>query len=124
MFRKYSGKRPNFLILLPNIGCIFVDIKYKEISKKYDSYPLDEMETKDYSSFQRKYNIPVWYVISNKDFGFKTWLWVPISKVLEKGISERVSSKSGEKFFPIPAGDFIQLSENDGLDRLFSKLFN
>ena len=34
-FKKYfSGKRPDFLILIPNLGFIFVDVKYKKLSQE------------------------------------------------------------------------------------------
>ena len=120
----FSGKRPDFMILIPNLGLIFVDIKYKKINPDYKNYPIDVEETKIYSSLQRKFNLHIWYVISNSDFDYKTWLWIPVSKVIESGVTERISNKSGESFFPIPSQDFIQIADNDSLDRLFSKMLN
>jgi len=118
----FPGKRPDFLILIQNFGFIFVDVKYKKISK-YGDYPIDAEETKKYSSMQRKFNIPTWFVVSNEDFDFKTWLWIPVSRVLELGIMEKKSTKSGQDFFPIPPEEFIQIADDDSLDRLFSKSF-
>ena len=112
------------MILIPNLGLIFVDIKYKKINPDYKNYPIDVEETKIYSSLQRKFNLHIWYVISNSDFDYKTWLWIPVSKVIESGVTERISNKSGESFFPIPSQDFIQIADNDSLDRLFSKMLN
>lgn len=117
-----TGKRPDFMILIPNFGFIFVDVKYKKIHQEYKSYAIDSNEAKIYSSLQRKFNLHIWFVLSNEDFDFKTWLWIPVSKVLESGISEHVSSKSNMDFFPIPSSDFIQIADDDSLDRLFSKL--
>ncbi len=123
-FKKYfSGKRPDFLILIPNLGFIFVDTKYKKINKEYKTYPIDAKETKKYSSIQRKFNLNIWYVLSNEDSDYKTWLWIPISKVFESGKLKHTSSKSGEEFYAIPPKEFIQISINDSLDRLFSKSF-
>ena len=49
-FKKYfSGKRPDFLILIPNLGFIFVDVKYKKLNPNYKTYPIDSEETKKYS---------------------------------------------------------------------------
>ncbi len=120
----FSGKRPDFMILIPNFGFIFVDVKYKKISQEYRNYPIDSEETKVYSSLQRKFNLQVWYVLSNEDYDYKTWLWIPVSKVLEAGIAEHISSKSGMDFFPVPSTEFIQIADDDSLGRLFSKLFN
>lgn len=119
----FSGKRPDFMILIPGFGFIFVDVKNKEITKDFKTYCLDSNETKKYSSLQRRFNINVWYVISNEDYDYKTWLWIPVSKVLESGIMEQKSSISKEDFFPIPIEAFIQIADDDSLDRLFSKLF-
>ena len=123
-FKDSLGKRPDFIILIPNFGLIFVDVKYKKISPDYKNYPIGSEETKIYSSLQRKFNLHTWYVLSNEDFDYKTWLWIPVSKVIESGVSERVSNKSGMYFFPIPSGEFIQIADDDSLSRLFSKLLD
>ncbi len=119
----FSGKRPDFMILIPNFGFIFVDIKYKKIHPKYKTYPLDSSETKKYSSLQRKFNLRIWYVLSNEESDFKTWLWIPVSKVLEEGTPKFVSSVSREDFFAVPPEEFIQIADDDSLERIFSKLF-
>lgn len=95
--------------------------KIKNNLSTFKNYCLDEKESKKYSSFQRKFNLQIWYVISNKDFDFKTWLWIPVSRVLELGVDTCKSSKSNEDFFPIPPENFIQIADNDSIDRLFSK---
>lgn len=117
----FSGKRPDFMILIPNFGFIFVDVKYKKLNQDYKTYPLDSDETKKYSSIQRRFNLHIWYVLSNEDSDYKTWLWIPVSKVLESGIPKFVSSKSKEDFYAVPPEEFIQIADSDSLDRLFSK---
>lgn len=120
--RSFSGKRPDFMILIPNFGLIFVDVKYKKINPEYKTYPIDKEEAKIYSSLQRMFNLHIWYVLSNEESDFKTWLWIPVSKVLELGIPKHISSKSGMDFFPIPPEEFIQIADDDSLSRLFTKL--
>lgn len=123
-FKKYfSGKRPDFLILIPNLGFIFVDVKYKKLSSNYKTYPIDNEETKTYSSLQRKFNLNIWYVISNEDFDYNTWLWIPISKVFESGRPVFMSSKSNMEFYAVSPQEFIQIADDDSLDRLLSKCF-
>jgi len=121
-FRGFLGiKRPDFMILIPNLGFIFVDVKYKRISK-YKTFPIDSKEVKKFSALQRKFNLPIWYVISNEEYDYKTWFWIPVSKVLEEGLPKFISSKSKEDFFAVPLDNFIQISINDSLDRLFQNL--
>lgn len=121
--REEPGKRPDFMVLLQNFGFIFVDIKNKKIDSKYKNFCLDKNETKIYSSFQRKFNMQIWYVISNEDYDYKTWFWIPVSRVLESGREIHTSSLSNEDFFPIPPEEFIQISDNDSISRLFYKIF-
>jgi hypothetical protein len=120
----FCGKRPDFMILLPNFGFIFVDVKNRSLHQKYKTYPLDTFETKKYSSLQRRFNMQIWYVISNREYDYKTWLWIPVSRVMESGkIPQYDSSKSGENFYAVPLPEFIQIADDDSLDRLFSKSF-
>jgi len=123
-FKSYfKGKRPDFMVLIPNLGFIFVDVKNKNINKEFKTYPLDADETKKFSNLQRKFNLNIWYAISNESFDYKTWLWIPVSRVLEEGIPKHVSSKSRTTFFAVLPEKFTQISVDDSLDRLFSKCF-
>jgi len=117
-------KRPDFMLLVPNFGFIFVDVKDRKISRTYQTYPVDEVDAQKYSSLQRQFNLQTWCVISNEDYDYKTWLWLPFTKVTELGIEKRTSGKSGQKFFPVGVNEFIQISHDDSLDRLFSKIFS
>ena len=116
-------KRPDFMILLENFGCILVDVKNKKIQKEFGTYCIDKAEIRKYSSFQRKFNLQIWFAVSNEDYGYKTWFWIPVSKILELNLEPRESNKSGEEFFPFPADEFTQISYNDSIERLFSKSF-
>ncbi|RLE48220.1 hypothetical protein DRJ25_00405 [Candidatus Woesearchaeota archaeon] len=118
----FLGKRPDFMVLLPSLGFIFVDVKYKKLNEKFNSFPLDAEETKKYSSLQRRFNLHTWYVLSNEKYGYKTWFWIPVSRVLEEGSPKFLSRKSKMDFFAVQLDKFIQVSSNDSLDRLFSKI--
>lgn len=121
-FKDFRGKRPDFILLIPYFGFLFVDVKYKQLSDKRD-YAIHADDAKKYSFLQRKFNINTWFVISNEKVGYKTWFWIPVAKVLECGVTEKISSYSGELFFPIPDSEFTQIAHDDSLSRLFSKLF-
>ena len=119
--KRYFSKRPDFMILLPNLGFIFVDVKFKKITD-FNTFALDVEDATKYSSLQRNFNLQVWYVLS--DERSPTWYWIPVSKVLEIGKTEKyTSAKSETDFFAIPTIEFIQLAFDDSLDRLFSKVF-
>lgn len=123
--KKYFGsKRPDFMILLPHLGFIFVDVEFKKMMQGYDEFPLDSEETTRYSNLQRNFNLQVFYVLSNNDYAYKTWFWIPVSKVLEIGKLKKFTSRiSKMDFFAIPVSEFVQISFDDSLDRVFSKIF-
>jgi len=123
-FKNSSIKRPDFMVLVPNFGFIFVDVKNRKIHPTFKNYPLDSEETKRFSYLQRIFNAHIWYAISNEDCDFKTWLWIPVSKVFESGMPRFNSSKSKEEFYAVPPEEFIQIADNDSLDRLFTKSFS
>jgi len=121
----FGSKRVDFMVLVPNFGFMLIDVKNKKQNREYGDgkFILDCDETIKYSNLQRNFNLSVWYVLSNDDFDFKTWFWVPVTKVLEIGKIEKYTSKTRGDFFAIPNNAFIQVSTNDSLDRLFSMLF-
>lgn len=120
--KSYLSKRPDFMILIPSLGLIFVDVKFKRVDPKYKIIPLDAKDTMSYSNLQRHFNLPVWYAVSNSDHDYNTWYWIPTSKVLEIG-KTHTSNKTNSNFFAVDVREFIQISYDDSLDRLFSKIF-
>jgi len=122
-FRDFGGKRPDFMILIPHFGFIFIDVKYKKVTTKHKDFAMDNLDAKKYSILQSKFNMHIWYAISNEDYDYKTWFWIPVSKVLEEELPKYISSKSKMDFIPIKLDQFIQISKEDSLDKLFSNLF-
>ncbi len=120
--RKFLSKRPDFMILLPNFGLIFVDIKNKSQAEKYDKFFLYADEVDIYLSMQRTFNIPVWFVISHKKYHYKTWFWIPVSDVTRSGFVFNAKDNKG-KFYSIPIEEFVQVADTDNLERIFNKLF-
>ena len=119
--RKYFMKRPDFLILVPNIGFILVDTKGKEMASEYEKFFIDAEEVEKYTNLQRNFNLQVWYVISNEKFHYKTWFWTPIIKVLKSGFIFTPKNTTN-KCYSVPLDEFIQVSDDDSLERVFTKL--
>lgn len=116
---KDNLKRPDFLILLPNLGLIMVDVKYKNVNSKYQDMAIDAYDIKRYSKLQRIFNLPIWFVLSNENVAFETWFWIPLPKVLEEGMPRFTSSKSQMDYYAVPLKHFIQVSKKDSINRLF-----
>ena len=62
--RKFMIKRADFMILLPNLGLIFVDVKDKEQLEKYDKFTLSANEVDSYLDMQSIFNTRVWFAMS------------------------------------------------------------
>jgi len=118
--KELNIKRPDFFILIPNFGFISLDIKDKSTALKHEKFFFSYVEVEKYLRMQRIFNIPCWFVISNKINHYKTWFWIPVSKIIKNGFiftpknSTRIS-------YSVPLSEFIQVSDNDSLERVFSK---
>jgi len=65
VFKKENVKRPDFMILIPNIGFILTDVEYKEPARKYAEFQINVDETYKYCRMREKYRLNIWYVFSN-----------------------------------------------------------
>jgi len=113
-------KRPDFFVLIPNFGFILVDVKDKKSAKKYDKFFINAEEVEKYLNLQRVFNLQAWYVVSNEDYHYKTWFWIPITNVVKAGFIFK-SKEKGDNCYSVPISDFIQVSDDDSLERVFAK---
>lgn len=119
MLKKYIGKIPNFIILIPNVGFILADVQYKN-PLKYAKFAIDAEETMKCANLERYISSRVWYVFSSAEYHFNTWFWIPTSKVLEKG--KKRFSTTGKEYFTVSIKETIQVAGTDNLGRLFSEI--
>ena len=118
--RKYMTKRPDYMILMPNIGFILTDVEYKTVMEKYGKFPIDKKETEQYMNLQKHFNLQVWYVFAHSRDNYYTWSWIPVQKVIEDG-EVYTSKKDNREFYGVPVERTIQLTTNDNLGALLLK---
>ena len=121
--RDYFLKRPDFVILIPNIGLIFIDVKNKEQLEKYDKFTLNAEEVDNYLKVQNIFNIRTWFAISHEKYHYRTWFWIAASDVTNAGFVFEAKDRNKGKFYSVPIEKFIQVADTDNLERIFSKLF-
>jgi hypothetical protein len=82
-FKGNGIKRPDFLVILKNIGTIAVDVKRKNPQPNYILGEEDEINK--YLNFERITRIPVWLVFGypSQNGQYKSWHWISLSKILE-----------------------------------------
>jgi len=119
--KRYMSKRPDFIILIPNVGFVLTDVEYKVPARKYNQFQINAKETYQYINLQKYFNLQVWYVFSNSDQHFNIWYWIPVSTVLEKKVYPKELNTKCE-YLSVPLKEFITISENDNLGRLFSEI--
>ena len=116
-------RRPDFIIMLENIGMIMVEVRRRSIYPRYNTIPIDTEDLKKYIRFQSKFNIPIWYAVSNEQLNYKTWFWIPMSKIAELETPMLHSSKSKQNFIPISLDKFSRIEYNEHIGKIFSKNF-
>ena len=87
------------------------------------SFFIDSEDVEKYLNLQRVFNLPLWYVISNENYHYKTWFWIPVSEVAKTGLFFQ-SKETGNMCYSIPISEFIQVSYDDSLERVFTKFLN
>ena len=122
--KKYMTKRPDFMILIPHIGFILVDVEYKLPAEKYEVFQIEVAETKQYCNLQNYFNLQVWYVFTNERDHYKTLHWIPVSKVLEIGEKEKkIFDGPRGAYCSIPMDKFIQVPHSSGnMGSLFAEI--
>lgn len=118
-FFKGVTKRPDFIVVIKQVGLIAVDIKDKDPHEKGD-YILDESdEIERYLQFERLTRIPVWFVFSSAKDQYNNWKWIPLSKVLECPLRTPTAKYGNRKFRAIPPSDCIVIqAKRDGIARI------
>ena len=120
-FKKYMAKRPDFMILIPHVGSILVDVKHKkQTEKRPEEFDINERETKHYCNFQNYFNMQVWYVFSSGQY--TTWHWIPVSKVLELGTLHEIKEKEEDNYCSVKIKEFLQVKSDENIGRLFTEM--
>ena len=138
---KNMTKRPDFLVVLPSIGLISVDVKKGNYSAEYDSFALDEKdEIMKLSSFEYLFRIPVWISFANTRFDFGTMYWISLNDIrnaplkynynrgdafrsYNRGDAFR-SYKRGDAFRSIPLRSCTTIGWDDGLGKIIKPYNN
>lgn len=114
-FFRNLTKRPDFLVVVNNVGMLAVDTKERDPQPNYIIDETDEIEK--YLEFERRVRLPVWFVFGSSKDNYNTWHWISLSKVLECPL--KTSSKSGEAFRVIPPSECIVIQHNkDSISRI------
>lgn len=118
----FSGKRPDFIVMIPNFGLIMVDTKSRLLNQQYETLPIEKEDFEKYSSIHSMFNIPIWIVISNKNqLNYHKWYWISTAKLQDLRLGAKQSRISGDLFLPVHKSYFIEISDEENISKLFEE---
>lgn len=116
-FFRDNIKRPDFLVLIPSISIIAVEVKSRILHETYETYTLEEEEVKKMMDFETVFRIPVWVAFSNDATAYRTWHWVAVSKIVQ--LEKKLNQQENKYFYAIPIKQCKTIGLEDGLAKLF-----
>jgi len=114
--KKLDVRRPDFFILLPNLGFILVDVEHNIPLKKYGKFCICDNKLRKYNNLQKYFNMQVWFAFSNEEIHYTTWYFIPVSKVLKYRSTYLVKEK---EYVSMPLSEFVQISNRDNFMKVF-----
>ena len=114
--KELNIQRPDFLILIPHLGFILIDVELREPLEKYQKFCLCNQKAKKYENLLRYFNLPMWYAFSNNKINYSTWYFISIATVIERRKRFLVKEK---QYLSVPIKDFIPISTTEKITKLF-----
>lgn len=111
-------KRPDHLLLIPQIGFIAVDVKNKKQSGGGFTMDIDG-EIAKALEFERLFSIYLWYAFKDRCAKGDQWSFISAYDAMTHG-EVRTNSSEGTQFLHIPIYHFQTVSNMDDFQKLFS----
>jgi len=110
-------KRPDFLVLLPNIGFIAVDVKNHTFNKKYNGFTLDIEDIAKAFAFEKMTRQYLWYAYKKLCSDDLIWYFISAQDIFEYG-KKRTSKENGDFLF-IAEEHFTTVQKEHDMSKLF-----
>ena len=127
--KDYDAKRPDFVILIPKIGLILVDVKYLRMHDGPNSFWLTRSDIRQYANLEKSLNYKVWFAFLSNSFP-GTWHWISAIDVRDHCKETRKQftrlSNGRQQFIGtrivVPIANCIRIDEKDSLGTLLVKV--
>jgi hypothetical protein len=106
-------KKPDFLLLIENIGMVAIDVKIYSSEDSTLSLSYDR-DLKKGITFRRVFNMPMWFVFRFDDY---TWFWINSLKTFEMG--RDVVDENGELTVVIDKEEFTVIKDGTDISKLW-----
>lgn len=112
-------KRPDFLILLPSLGLIAIDVKNHTLSRNRFSINIPQDLAKAVE-FENQFKLYLWYACRIANGDGSAWYFISALRAIEHG-ERHTNSGTGEDFLYIPVEEFTEVRTGDDMLKLFSR---
>lgn len=114
-----SAKRPDFFVFMNN-DLIIVDVKHRNSIKEHRKCTINIKETIKYKKLSEIINLKSYYVVSNDEYGYEKWFWIPVASVIENHWEFKQKSEYNYNY-SIPMEKFERVSDKPSLEEAFKK---
>ena len=115
---KGALKRPDFLILLPGIGLIAIDVKNHNISRDRFSLNIPKDLAKSVE-FEAQFKVYLWYAFKDVQGDKETWFFISALDAIEHG-EKKVNSGNGQSFVYVPLDKFTKVQSGEEMSKLLT----
>ncbi len=112
-------KRPDYMVLIPHIGFILVDVKTKPFQMESGKYCMNIEEANKFKNLQRYFNLEVWYAIG-EDPEYNAWYWISNDRLEEMNLEQGVGPYGD--YYKLPRKEMVKINNNDSEGSLLEKL--
>jgi len=122
---KENLKRPDFLLLVPSVGFIAIDVKHHDIKTygEVTGFTLNIAKELDKAvEFEEVSKTALWYAYKRKDVpSDSSWYLINPRTIIQQGIKKESSKEEGSEFFVTSIEKFkVVTTEKDLKDKLIS----
>jgi hypothetical protein len=118
-----GAKRPDFMILLRHVGFLMVDVKHNNIKKEFDDILINCEEAEKSVELHQQFGFNMWYAMSNREFKYERWFWIPVSRLIRDKQEKNKSDKYPNKpFYKVPKKEFVVVESKESMIEFFKKV--
>jgi len=112
-------KRPDFLLLIPNIGFIAIDVKHYSTYDNKKSFTLNiDTELDKAVGLENISRTPLWYAYKKQDDPLdKSWYLINPLNILKQYTKIDTNKDDGSEYFVIPLDKFKKVIKEEDLSR-------
>lgn len=117
--KTFGGKRPDYMLLIPRIGSIVIDVKSR---KNYNNmFHLEIDDVKKYLNLEKYFNFKIWITFYDKSLKDYSFYWITLQKVNECKMLDTVSQR---QIYRIPMNHCTKIYLGETSEEVLTKIIS